>query len=67
MLSLYGAAETYFIPITVDTKAMNVDPTVIENIKNMTGFMFGYVLKIKETIKTQPEVSYMNAIEEAIN
>jgi len=41
MLLLYGAAETYWIPVHEANKPANSDPTVVSNIRRMTGFMFG--------------------------
>jgi cyanophycinase len=41
MLMQYGAAEVYYIPITVDTRGNNSNPKVIEQIKTLTGFFFG--------------------------
>lgn len=37
----YGAAEVYYIPITIDTPANNSNPEVISHIKTLTGFFFG--------------------------
>ena len=39
----YGAAEVYYIPVTVDYKANNSDAEVIKRIRDMTGFFFGNV------------------------
>jgi cyanophycinase len=41
MLTQYGAAEVYYIPITIDTRGNNSNPKVIEQIKTLTGFFFG--------------------------
>ncbi len=41
MFVRYGAAETYYIPVTVDTKGNNSDPAVVAHIKTLTGFFFG--------------------------
>lgn len=41
MLTLYGAAEVYYIPITINTKENNINKNVINHIKTLTGFFFG--------------------------
>jgi hypothetical protein len=41
LLLHYGAAEVYYIPITVDSKENNSNPEVIDTIKSCTGFFFG--------------------------
>lgn len=41
MLTQYGAAEVYYIPVTVDTRGNNSNPQVVEHIKTLTGFFFG--------------------------
>jgi cyanophycinase len=40
MLTQYGAAEVYYIPVTVDSKEMNSDSGVVEKINDLTGFFF---------------------------
>lgn len=40
MLTLYGAAEVYYIPVTVDSKSENSNPDVVAHIKTLTGFFF---------------------------
>jgi cyanophycinase len=37
----YGAAEVYYIPITVDSVGNNSNPDVVAHIKTLTGFFFG--------------------------
>ena len=37
----YGAAEVYYIPVTVNTTENNDDPRVISQIRTLTGFFFG--------------------------
>jgi len=41
MLLLYGAAETYWIPVHEANRPANSDPTVVSEIRRMTGFIFG--------------------------
>lgn len=41
MLTHYGAAEVYYIPVTIDTRGNNSNPQVIDQIKTLTGFFFG--------------------------
>jgi cyanophycinase len=41
MLTHYGAAEVYYIPITIDTPGNNSNPEVVEHIRTLTGFFFG--------------------------
>lgn len=40
LLKLYGAAEVYYIPVTIDSKSENSNPEVVEHIKTLTGFFF---------------------------
>ena len=40
-LTKYGAAEVYYIPVTVDTSGNNTNTDVIDHIGTLTGFMFG--------------------------
>ncbi|XP_070565377.1 cyanophycinase-like isoform X2 [Ptychodera flava] len=37
----YGAASTYYVPITVNTTDKNSDPDVVDSIQQQTGFFFG--------------------------
>jgi cyanophycinase len=41
LLKLYGAAEVYYIPVTVNTTSENANPDVVEKVKTLTGFFFG--------------------------
>ncbi len=41
MLRFYGAAEVYYIPITVNDTSSNTDPGVMEKVRTLTGFFFG--------------------------
>ena len=41
LLTKYGAAEVYYIPVTVDTKGNNSNPEVIAHVRTLTGFFFG--------------------------
>lgn len=36
----FGAAEVYYINVTVDTKFENANPDILANIRRMTGFFF---------------------------
>lgn len=37
----YGAAEVYYVPVTVDSKLNNSNPEVVTHVKTLTGFFFG--------------------------
>lgn len=41
LLRAYGAAEVYYIPVTVDSTENNGNQEVIATIKTLTGFFFG--------------------------
>lgn len=45
MLTHYGAAEVYYVPITVDSKGNNTDAEVISHIRSLSGFFFGKMSK----------------------
>lgn len=40
-LTAYGAAEVYYIPVTVDSKGNNSNSEVVQNVQRMSGFFFG--------------------------
>lgn len=41
LLKLYGAAEVYYIPVTVNSTSENQNPEVVAHVKTLTGFFFG--------------------------
>mmetsp|Transcript_17031 Transcript_17031/g.37868 ORF Transcript_17031/g.37868 Transcript_17031/m.37868 type:complete len:439 (+) Transcript_17031:62-1378(+) len=41
LLTLYGAQEVYYIPITVNSTEANSDPEVEAHVRTLTGFFFG--------------------------
>lgn len=41
LLTKYGAAEVYYIPVTTNTTEQNLNPVVVAHIKTLTGFFFG--------------------------
>lgn len=41
MFARYGALETYFVPVYEGNKEANSQPEVVDNIRRMSGFMFG--------------------------
>jgi cyanophycinase len=41
LLLSYGAAEVYYIDVTVDTAANNADPAVVAKVRTLTGFFIG--------------------------
>jgi cyanophycinase-like exopeptidase len=41
LLLSYGAAEVYYVPVTVDHKGNNSSPEVVRQVRSLTGFFFG--------------------------
>ena len=41
LLTYYGAAEVYYVPVALDTADQNTNATVVAQIKTLTGFFFG--------------------------
>lgn len=41
LLTYYGAAEVYYVPVSLDSTDQNTNTTVVAQIKTLTGFFFG--------------------------